>query len=297
MTRAGGWAELETNSCASTRWQTEHRQTAVVEAPPYRLFVSRRGDGPSVLYVHGLGGSSRYWNALIDAMDPHAAIAPDLLGFGRSPKPSGSAYDVPTHIACLRPLLLDRTIVVGHSTGAILAAALARAEPTRVRSLLLLGLPAFANEAIARENVGRLGAMARLTASGSPTARAICMTMCALRPLLLPLAARLVHDVPAEVSGDFLRHTWPSYSRTLRNVVLGHPVLDDLSVATAPVVLLHGRDDRDAPITLAQELVSAVAATGGTIELRAVDGDHHLALRRTGLVTAALRTLVTTRSP
>ena len=247
-----------------------------------------------MLYLHGLGGSSRYWNAVIDAMPPHAAIAPDLLGFGRSPKPADAAYDVTTHVACLLPLLPDGAVVVGHSTGAILAAALARAVPGRARSLLLLGLPAFPDEATALDNVGRLGTMARLTASGSPLAHALCMTMCALRPLLIPLAPRLVRDVPAEVSGDFLRHTWPSYSRTLRNVVLGHPVLDDLSALDIPIVLLHGRADRDAPIALAEQLTDRLQAAGRNIELRAEDGDHHLALRRTDVVVKTLRGLVPT---
>jgi len=106
--------------------------------------------------------------------------------------------------------------------------------------------------------------------------------------------ARLVRDVAAEVSGDFLRHTWPSYSRTLRNVVLGHPVLDDLAVLGAPVELLHGRADRDAPIELAEELTNQLRASGRNIELYAVDGDHHLALRRTAVVVDRIRTLVST---
>jgi pimeloyl-ACP methyl ester carboxylesterase len=246
------------------------------------------------LYVHGLGASSRYWRAVIDAMDPHAEIAPDLLGFGRSPKPADAAYDVATHVACLLPLVPEEAVVVGHSTGAILSAALARAAPDRMRAMLLLGLPAFPDEVTARENIGRLGTMARLTASGSPLAHAVCMTMCALRPLLIPLAPRLVRDVPAEVAGDFLRHTWPSYSRTLRSVVLGHPVLDDLAAVDVPTVLLHGRADRDAPIELAEVLTDRLRASGRTIELQAVDGDHHLALRRTAVVVDQLRTLVST---
>jgi pimeloyl-ACP methyl ester carboxylesterase len=261
---------------------------------PYSLFVTRRGEGPSVLYVHGLGASARYWNLVIDNMDRHTAIAPDLLGFGRSPKPADAAYDVATHVACLLPLVPDRTVVVGHSTGAILAAALARAAPDRIRALLLLGLPAFPDEATARENIGRLGTMARLTASGSPLAHAICMTMCRLRPLLIPLAPRLVRDLPAEVSSDFLRHTWSSYSGTLRSVVLGHPVLDDLAAVEVPTVLLHGQADRDAPIELAEKLTDRLRVAGRNIELHAVDGDHHLALRHTDVVVDRLRPLVST---
>jgi pimeloyl-ACP methyl ester carboxylesterase len=179
------------------------------------------------MYVHGLGASSRYWSVLADHTPAHAGIAPDLLGFGRSPKPPGSTYDVAAHLERLLPIVPADAVLIGHSTGAILAGAVAHAAAGRVRVLLLLGLPAFPDEATARREVGRLGTMARLTASGSWAAEAVCMTMCTLRPLLIPIAPKLTRDVPAEVAGDFLRHTWASYSGTLRNVVLRHPAVDD----------------------------------------------------------------------
>lgn len=243
------------------------------------LFVRRWGDGPPVLYIHGLGASSRYWARLAALRQPHSGIAPDLLGFGQSPKPADASYDVATHLEGLLPLISTPTVLVGHSTGAILASALARAAPERVRSLLLLGLPAFPDTGTARREIGRLGTMARLTASGSWAAHATCMAMCWLRPVLIPLAPRLVHDVPAEVSTDFLRHTWSSYSRTLLNVVLGHPAVDDLDHLDAPVVLLHGRSDRDAPIELVRQATDRLRTAGRDTTLDVVEGDHHLALR------------------
>lgn len=258
------------------------------------LFVRRWGTGPSVFYVHGLGASSRYWSTLAEHAVPHEGTAPDLLGFGRSPKPADVAYDVATHLEHLLPLLPDRSLVVGHSTGAILAAALARAAPDRVRSLLLLGLPAFPDRPTAQREISRLGTMARLTASNSWTAHAMCRTMCRLCPLLIPLAPRLARDVPAEVAGDFLRHTWPSYRGTLRKVVLDHPAIEDLRDVDAPVLLLHGRADRDAPLELAERMAGQLRDAGRPVRLRVVDdGDHHLALRRPRTVTTALAELLT----
>src|SRR5713226_2084658 len=65
------------------------------------LFVEVSGSGPRVLYLHGLGASSRYWQRVVDASPPHLAVRPDLLGFGRSPKPPEACYDVDCHLATL----------------------------------------------------------------------------------------------------------------------------------------------------------------------------------------------------
>jgi pimeloyl-ACP methyl ester carboxylesterase len=258
----------------------------------HELYVRRWGAGPPVMYVHGLGASSRYWSVLADRAPTHAGVAPDLLGFGRSPRPPDSMYDVEAHLACLLPLLPTDAVVVGHSTGAILAAALACAAVHRVRALLLLGLPAFPDEAAAGREVSQLGTMARLTASESWVASAICMAMCELRPLLIPLAPVLVRDVPAEVASDFVRHTWPSYSRTLRNVVLGHPAVPDLAQLQLPVVLVHGAADRDARVGLVEEAVQTLRTAGRDVTLHVVDGDHHLALRRPDVVGGHLADLL-----
>ncbi|NLD76087.1 MAG: alpha/beta fold hydrolase, partial [Acidimicrobiales bacterium] len=48
------------------------------------------GDGPAVLLIHGMAGSSRTWKDVTDLMvRDHTVIAPDLLGHGESAKPMG----------------------------------------------------------------------------------------------------------------------------------------------------------------------------------------------------------------
>ncbi len=67
------------------------------------LLVERWGDGPSVVFLHGLGASARYWQRVREASEGYAGLAPDLLGFGRSPSPADAAYDVDCHRATLDP--------------------------------------------------------------------------------------------------------------------------------------------------------------------------------------------------
>ena len=104
------------------------------------LFARTWGQGPLVVLLHGLGASSRYWEALAEASSGYAAV---LLGFGRSPKPPHASYHLACHLEALAPLLPSCPVVVGHFTAAVVAAAFAAARPRGVRALLLLGLPAF----------------------------------------------------------------------------------------------------------------------------------------------------------
>ena len=61
------------------------------------------GQGPPVVLLHGLGASSRYWETLAHSSSGYAATAPDLLGFGRSPKPPEASYDAACHVEALSP--------------------------------------------------------------------------------------------------------------------------------------------------------------------------------------------------
>jgi len=262
-----------------------------------RLFTEQWGEGKPVAFVHGLGASARYWERLRDAGTGYHGIAVDLLGFGRSPAPADAAYDVDCHVAVLGPMVAPGSIVVAHSTGALLAGALADRFPGRVRRLLLLGLPAFPDETTARAEVGRLGTLARLTVAGSPFARAICEAMCRIRPLAVAVAPFLIRDLPPSIASDAARHTWVSYHRTLDAVVVRYRPLEDLAAAAVPITLVHGTEDRTAPPELLRPLADELIARGCAVDVRLVPGDHHLAVRRPEQVAAVLAELLDTPHP
>src|SRR6058998_2690183 len=57
-----------------------------------------REDLPPALYVHGLGGSSQNWSALMSLLDGLVeSEALDLPGFGDSPPPDDGDYSVTGH--------------------------------------------------------------------------------------------------------------------------------------------------------------------------------------------------------
>ena len=63
------------------------------------------GTGPDVVLLHGLGASARYWDPVAGSSQSFHGIAPDLLGFGRSPKPRSTSYGVDDHADAVLPLV------------------------------------------------------------------------------------------------------------------------------------------------------------------------------------------------
>ena len=106
-------------------------------------FADSGGRKPAVLAAHGTTASSYSWLALARALAGRAAIvAPDLRGRGASnelPGPYGLASHVADLVACLDQLEVEQpAVVVGHSLGAYIVAALAAEHPHRVRHAILV---------------------------------------------------------------------------------------------------------------------------------------------------------------
>lgn len=58
------------------------------QAAGHPLYINSWGSGSPLVFIHGLGASARYWEPLTGALPTgYRGIAPDLLGFGRSPAP------------------------------------------------------------------------------------------------------------------------------------------------------------------------------------------------------------------
>lgn len=105
------------------------------------------GNGAPVLLIHGSGpGVSAWanWRLVMPELSRRArVIAPDMVGFGFSERPTDIDYGMDTWVRHALDLLdaldIERADLVGNSFGGGLALALAIRHPQRVRRLVLMG--------------------------------------------------------------------------------------------------------------------------------------------------------------
>jgi pimeloyl-ACP methyl ester carboxylesterase len=104
--------------------------------------VVELGEGPPLLFVHGLIGRWTHWVEQLTAFAPsHRVIALDLPGFGDSPLPA-QRISIPLYARTIERLLdalgIGAAAFVGHSMGGFTSAELAINFPQRVERLLLV---------------------------------------------------------------------------------------------------------------------------------------------------------------
>ena len=102
----------------------------------------KTGEGPAVVLIHGMAGSSETWAPLLGTLGRSASvIAPDMPGHGASAKPRGD-YSLGALASGIRDLLImlgiDRATIVGHSLGGGVAMQFAYQFPERCDRLVLV---------------------------------------------------------------------------------------------------------------------------------------------------------------
>lgn len=107
-----------------------------------KIHYVEAGSGPTVILLHGLGGSSQVWQLNIAALaEKYHVVVPDQIGFGKSDKPLVN-YRIRTYVDFLdqfcKQLRIERASLVGNSMGGWIAAAFTAAFPDRVDKLMLV---------------------------------------------------------------------------------------------------------------------------------------------------------------
>lgn len=208
---------------------------------PYRLHCQQYGRGKEqLLLLHGLASSHKIWKPLINlAGKDYKIIAPDLLGFGRSPTPAWAHYDVSMHAKHVRALMRrfgvaeDQPVtIVAHSMGCLIAVHMAYEYPHLVKRLILYEPPLFADEP-GRDShrwlQERYFTTFRYIASHP---QLLFSTDGALRRQLQRLTGIVMHP-----------GTWLPFKRSLENTIMAQQAYDELRSVIVPTDIVYGRMD------------------------------------------------------
>ncbi|MEH0519566.1 alpha/beta hydrolase [Streptomyces stelliscabiei] len=225
---------------------------------------------PPALFVHGLGGSSQNWSALMPLLDGLVdGEAVDLPGFGDSPPPDDGNYSVTGHArAVIRHLdAAGRGPVhlFGNSLGGAIATRVAALRPDLVRTLTLVS-PALPELRVQRTAVptallalpGMSALFTRFTKGWSAEQRVRGVTA-------------LCYGDPGRVTDEGFRNAveemerrlqlpymWDALTRSARGLVdaytLGgqHSLWRQAERVLAPTLLVYGRRDQLVGYRMAQ---------------------------------------------
>ena len=236
-----------------------------VDVDGVRVHYQEAGDaeGPPMILIHGFATSNLVWSKVfLDfAAGGFRVIAPDLLGYGYSDKPSDLDYTIARQaemvVDFMKQLGVERAVLVGSSYGAAVAATVALDHPAMVEKLILVG--AVNNNRPTRYLLMRL--------FGSPIIGDILSPLLVGSRLLLRKRMKRVYDKHSWVLDERrvdARHL-PLRTRNAHRAIIrtvrrwdAERVSRDAHLLTQPTLLVWGDTDREVPLQDGERLHEAI---------------------------------------
>jgi pimeloyl-ACP methyl ester carboxylesterase len=210
------------------------------------------GTGSTVVLLHGLGGAASNWVEVVPKLArSHRVVAFDLPGHGGSPplRGAGLAAFVEAVAGAIEAEGAAPALVVGHSFGGHLAAALGARHPRLVRGLLLVAPAGIYTLTPAARLAVRTATLVRPGRFVAPLAPRLSEQVWFRRAVLRPW---LVSD-PAALSGRATRGFFAEMRRHLDTRTAGRAMVADdprlvLDRVSCPSIILWGARDRQLPL-------------------------------------------------
>jgi pimeloyl-ACP methyl ester carboxylesterase len=226
-----------------------------------RMNVVDIGEGPALLFVHGLSGCWQNWleNIPFFARD-HRVIAIDLPGFGESEMPaesiSMSAY-ARTLDALLDELEIDCVRVVGNSMGGFIGAELALTVPARVERLVLVSAAGLSIDRIRTKRQSgvrhRAEDFALLYLGWLASKSELVTRRARLRNGLLALVVAHPARLPSALVSEQVRGSGKPGFLPALDAMLHYPLRDRLAELVCPTFIVWGDKDHLVPVKDAGE--------------------------------------------
>ena len=254
------------------------------------------GGGPAVLMLHGIGGSLEMWSAQFAETNRHLRlIALDLPGHGLSDF-GDQPYSMKKFAALAwrfaDTLQLERVHLVGNSMGGSISLRMLAQQPARVGSVLLAAAATLGRDAPLPFRLMCLPGLGSLMTRAGPMA--VKQQIQAIFNPSYPVPDTIRETITRNVMRP---RAQAAFLDTLRLMAgpggQSRPLIEEslatLRSATAPLLLLHGRQDRVIPVAHSE----AAHALNPRLRLQTIDGCGHTPqLEQPEVFNAALRALV-----
>ena len=214
------------------------------------LYYEIAGQGQPILFIHGLGSSSRDWEPQVAFFAKHYQVVTfDVRGHGQSGKPPGP-YSIPLFATDTAELIKSLGIapahIIGISMGGMIAFQLAVSAPDLVRSLVIVN---SGPEFILRTFKERIGGLQRL----------LIVRLLGMRKMGQVLSKRLFPKPEHEELRRVFVERWAendrrAYSDAMRAIV-GWSVSDRLGDIRSPTLVITADEDY-APVSLKEAYVA-----------------------------------------
>jgi 3-oxoadipate enol-lactonase len=231
------------------------------------LAVEVEGDGPVIVCVHGLGGSSNTWTPLLPALQGHRIVRIDLPGSGRSPtgdEPLSIAAMAEAVQAVCRQLDVTSAGFLGHSMGTIVCQHIAVQNPSLVTRLALFG------PLVCPPDAGRAGILARADKAASGGAAAMQEIADAIVAAATSRETKEQQPaVLALVRESLMRQSPQGYAESCTALATAQAAaIDEISV---PTLLITGDQDGVAPAAAVTAMSERIKGS----EMVVLDGCGH----------------------
>jgi pimeloyl-ACP methyl ester carboxylesterase len=231
--------------------------------------VDTGGDGPPLLFVHGLGGRWQNWLLNIPAfMDGFRVLAPDLPGFGGSEMPLGrisiQGFARVIDELCSE-LGIDAPVVVGNSMGGFIAAELALAFPTRVRKLVLVSSAGITTTNLRREPVMAVGRLMAVSTAATGVRNLPVTRRPRLRRAALQLVVRYPEKLSVPLATELVQGAGAAGFVGGLDSVIGYSFRERLPEIEVPTLIVWGRNDILIPVEDAFEFEKLIGANARAV--------------------------------
>jgi 3-oxoadipate enol-lactonase len=225
----------------------------LVSAGKIRMFAATAGEGPPLVFIHGLGWSHSLWRRQFERLSgAYRVIAADTRGHGQSDKPLGP-YAITDFardwLALLDALDVKRCCVVGFSQGGMVAQAIAARDPGRLAALVLAGTACRSKPEMRAIMEQRLAAA---TVDG-PRAAATAAAASIFSPAFM---ARNPDFIAAFV--EWREGHDPAALAAATRALYDFDFREALAALPCPVRVLSGAEDRLAPPEAGKEIAQLV---------------------------------------